>query len=187
MKDRIKKFRIFNIFQYDLEEEFLREMHRQGYAFEKISGIFIYNFKRVEAEDVVYKLDYPGVFRNVTDKDDYIQMFEDDGWEYLGENFEYTYFRKKTKDGINLDIFSDEESKRTVLERIFKKRFLILLLPLALLFISGYLMDFGASENLIFSTVGTFTKVAICILLIEYLWVTWSFFRIINKLKRKDV
>lgn len=154
MKDRIKKWKFFNIFEYDLEEEFLRDMHKKGYAYEKMTGLGRYSFEKVEPEDYIYKLDYPGEFRIASDKEDYLQIFKDSGWEYLGDNFEYTYFRKKAKEDVNLDIFSDEESKKFLLERIFKTRFM----PLMMIF--GFLLILNISHlELDFERASIFFKV----------------------------
>ncbi|MCR5123467.1 MAG: DUF2812 domain-containing protein, partial [Ruminococcus sp.] len=60
--------------------------------------------------NVVYKIGYNAV---KTDRDSYIQMFEDYGWEFVGEAANFYYFRKNA-DGVSheeLDIFSDDESR----------------------------------------------------------------------------
>lgn len=128
MSEKIKKIRFFNVFEYDLEEEYLREMHQKGYAYLNLSMIGVYEFNKTEPEDMIYKLDYPGNFRNQQDRDDYLQMFKDSGWEYLGQKYQYTYFRRKAIDGIELDIFSDNETRKQNLKGIFKDRFLPVLI-----------------------------------------------------------
>lgn len=138
MEKTIKKHRLFNIYQYDLEEKYLREMHNQGYKFEKITFISQYNFAKCQPEDVIYKLDFPGEFKNEEEKQDYLQLYRDSGWEYIGDFFDYSYFRKPN-DEKSIDIFSDDESKLEMIKKINKARsfplliiFLVALLPKAI-------------------------------------------------------
>ena len=58
-------------------------------------------------------------------------MFKDCGWEYILDYVGYSYFRKPASE-MNGDekIFCDENSKLEMLERVFKKR----LLPLLIIF-----------------------------------------------------
>lgn len=123
MKADQTKFRIFNIMQYDLEEDFLRGMHQKGYAFENLTCFGLYSFVRVTPQDVIYKLDFPEDFHTPEDHDDYIQLYTDSGWEYLFDRYQYSYFRKPA-DGPNDDIFSDDQSKLAMINRIAKYRFL---------------------------------------------------------------
>jgi hypothetical protein len=40
------------------EEIYLREMHKSGWKFVRVSGLGVYHFEECEPEDVVYQLDY---------------------------------------------------------------------------------------------------------------------------------
>lgn len=70
-------------------------------------------------KDVVYRLDY----KNSKATSDYKQMFQDYGWEYVGDCVSGLYFRKRSSeiqqenDG---EIFSDVESGVDMIQHILK-------------------------------------------------------------------
>lgn len=57
MADRVA-FRFWTITDYDKEEEFLREQHREGWRFKKYLIPGFYLFDRCRPEDVVYRVDF---------------------------------------------------------------------------------------------------------------------------------
>ncbi len=131
MAKRRKEFKWFTIVEYEKEQEYLREMHKHGWKFLLVTGLGMYHFEECEPADVVYQLDYNK--EGLAHKDEYVQMFEDCGWEYMQDFWGFSYFRKPV--GImNEDegIFCDDESRLQLLERIFKGR----LTPLLIVFCS---------------------------------------------------
>ena len=76
-----KALKFFSIFEYEKEQDYLRNMHKSGWKFVCISGFCVYHFEKCEPEDVIYQLDYNQ--EGIAHKDQYIKMFEDCGWEYL--------------------------------------------------------------------------------------------------------
>ncbi len=124
-----KQFRWFSIVEYEKEQDYLRAMHKQGWKFVKVSGFGIYSFEECEPQDVIYQLDYNQ--EGLANKAEYVQMFNDCGWEYLQDYVGYSYFRKNADetDGCE-EIFCDENSRLQMMERVFKGR----LLPLVILF-----------------------------------------------------
>lgn len=120
-----REFHYFVLTDYEIEEEYLRRMHNNGYKFVKVTLPGFYYFEPCEPEDVVYKLDFNP--KSEVDQKSYIQMYKDYGWEYLQDMNEYSYFRKRaadTKNQDDLEIFSDDMSKLDMLKRIFVKRML---------------------------------------------------------------
>ena len=124
-----KQFRWFTIFEYEKEEKYLREMHKSGWKFVKVNGFGTYHFEKCTPEDVVYQLDYNQDGNK--NKEEYVKLFSDCGWEYLQNYAGYTYFRKPAAE-MNGDesIFCDEESKLLMMERVLKGR----MTPLLILF-----------------------------------------------------
>lgn len=142
-KDTITKFKIFTISDYEKEEVYLREMANKGYHLENIDFPGFYKFRKGRPEDIVYRLDYSGY--KTDQKDQYVTMFQDYGWEYLLDFFGWSYFRKDAKEG-NIEIFSDNESRLGLVNRVFLTR----LLPLILIFIVVFLpkvQNFLRGEN----------------------------------------
>ena len=132
-----KEFRWFSIAQHVQEQDYLREQHKKGWKFVKVTGIGIYHFEKCEPEDVIYQLDYNQ--EGSAHKDEYLQMFADCGWEYIQEFVGYSYFRKSAAE-MNGDeeIFCDDESRLAMMERVYKGR----LLPLLVLFFACLMPQF---------------------------------------------
>lgn len=80
----LKQFRWFWAWDDDKEEAWLREMANKGWHFVSISGLGNHTFVQVQARDVVYRLDH---MPNDKDKVDYVQLFQDAGWDYAGQSF----------------------------------------------------------------------------------------------------
>ena len=121
-----KEFKYFTIAQYEQEQDYLSEMHRNGWKLVKITYPGFYFFEECEPEDVVYQLDFNA--EGIADKTEYIQIFEDGGWEHLFEFVGYSYFRKK-REGEQEDdsIFTDMASRVDMMKRVFKGRIFPLL------------------------------------------------------------
>lgn len=116
-----KTFRYFTIFEYEKEQNYLRNMHQAGWKFVKVSGFGIYHFEKCIPEDVIYQLDYNP--DGIKHKDEYVTMFSDCGWEYLQDYVGYSYFRKPASETIGTEeIFCDNDSRLQMLKRVYKDR-----------------------------------------------------------------
>ena len=132
-----KEFRYFSIFNHEKEQEYLQEQHRHGWKFVKVTGFGMYHFEECEPENVIYQLDFNQ--EKGEQKEEYIKLFEDCGWEYIQEYADYSYFRK-TVDNMNMEeeIFCDENSRLAMLERVYKGR----MLPMLVIFSACLLPQF---------------------------------------------
>ncbi|MGN0159854.1 MAG: DUF2812 domain-containing protein [Lachnospiraceae bacterium] len=129
MKDKKTVFKYFTIPEYNKEEQFLSAMHEAGWKLTHISFIGLYHFEKCEPEKVSYRLDYNP--EGINNKDEYVQMFSDCGWEYLFDYVGYSYFRKSSQNlQENEEIFCDDESKLDMMKRVFKGR----IVPLIIIF-----------------------------------------------------
>lgn len=132
-----KQYKYFTIFDYEKEQDYLRQMHRSGWRFVKVTGLGTYHFEKCQGQDVVYQLDYNQ--EGLANKEEYVQMFADCGWEYIQDIMGYRYFRKAvSEDGEAEGIFCDEQSRHQMLERVLKGR----MTPLLLLFCAVLLPQF---------------------------------------------
>ena len=132
-----KQFRWFTIFEYEKEQDYLRKMHKSGWKFVKVKGLGMYYFEKCAPQDVVYQLDYNK--DGLANKDEYLRMFDDCGWEYIQDYAGYSYFRKAvSEDGVADEIFCDEDSKLQMMQRVIKGR----MLPLLVLFFATLLPQF---------------------------------------------
>ncbi|MGT2846067.1 DUF2812 domain-containing protein [Streptococcus massiliensis] len=127
------KWRIFTIADYEREGKWLRSMHAQGWKFVGFNGFF--HFEECQPEDVVYKLDYCQLASE--ERDSYVQLFTDYGWEYIDTYVNFSYFRKPAKDVQQEeegDLYNPQ-SKTMMMQRIARQFAFILL---SMIF-SGYL------------------------------------------------
>lgn len=124
-----KTFKYFTIFAHEKEQDYLREMHRSGWKFVRVTGLGVYHFEKCHPEDVIYQLDYNQ--EGLDHKEEYVQMFHDCGWEYLQDFYGYSYFRKPASESKGSEeIFCDDYSKMQMLDRVRRGR----LLPLYIIF-----------------------------------------------------
>lgn len=122
-----KQIRYFSIYGYEREQNYLRKMHQSGWKLTKITGLCVYHFEECTPEDVIYQLDYN--WEGISNKEEYVKMFNDCGWEYIQDYVGYSYFRKPASDNnSNEEIFFDDESKLQMMERVFKGRMIPLLI-----------------------------------------------------------
>ena len=141
-----KQFRIFTIFEYEKEQDYLREMHKSGWKFVRLCGFGMYYFEKCTPEDVVYQLDYNA--EGLNNKDEYLKMFTDCGWEYLQDYVGYSYFRKPVSvNGETEEIFCDEESRMQMMERVIKGRMLPLLILFLVILLPQFITNIFTYQN----------------------------------------
>lgn len=131
-----KEIHFFTIADYKEEEIYLREQHKKGLKPTRFVLPCFYYFEKCEPEDVIYQLDFSnGESRN----QEYIQIYQDTGWEYLFDVNGWSYFRKPAAetDGEE-EIYSDKESKVMHVDKIVKRR----MLPLLVIFLCCVIPNF---------------------------------------------
>lgn len=149
-----KEFHYFTIFNHEKEEAFLRQRHKEGWKFTKVTGIGMYHFEKCDPEDYVYQLD----FRNGTeaDKDEYLQLFSDCGWEYVFVFAGYSYFRKKASEMTeDEEIFNDNTSKMEMMDRVYKGRLTPLLILFCATLLPQFIVNLSAGNKVAAATSGS--------------------------------
>ena len=143
MGKRQTKIRFFTIADYNEEQTWLEEQHKNGWKLVKVTAPCFFTFEECGAEAVSYRLE----FNQTKVTDDYLQMYEDYGWEYIGECMNWSYFRKSvvedTVEGEN-EIFSDDESRLNMIDRIVHTRLIpviVALIPVIFLNIRSMLEE----------------------------------------------
>ncbi len=116
-----KTHKWWTIFEYEKEEDYLREMHKKGWKLVKVKGLTTHVFEKCTPEDVIYRLDFNQ--EGIKNRDEYVTMFNDFGWEFIEDYSGFAYFRKPA-DAPETDesIFCDDESKLDMLKNIIKGR-----------------------------------------------------------------
>lgn len=170
-----KQFKWFTVFEYEKEQNYLREMHKSGWKFVKVTGLGMYHFEKRISQDVVYQLDYNK--DGLAHKDEYLKMFDDCGWEYIQDFFGYSYFRKVVaEDGVAEEIFCDEESRFQMMQRVLKGR----MLPLLVIFLAVLLPQFIFN---LFSYHNYFVATFIGVILVMYISIFTMCFTKYNQYK----
>lgn len=177
----VRKYRMFNIFQYDQEADFLSEMHRQGYAFVKYSPPFTYIFDLTEPQEVTYQLVYK---KDHQDDDTFLQMMADYGFAHLGEYLDYYYFRQPT-DQVGQVFFMDQENQINQMQQIMRNRLLPILLfifILAVVNINDQDSAHALSEGII-----TIINLMFTLYLIIIAWVGYHYFRLKKRIENGEL
>jgi hypothetical protein len=115
-KAMVTKFKWFWAWQDEAEENWLERMSQSGYYLASLGLPGFYTFSVAEPRNYVYRLDYQ-TFRK-KDKGEYLQLFQDAGWEHVGEMSAWQYFRKEAKIDETPEIFTDVESKIAKYRRV---------------------------------------------------------------------
>lgn len=137
MEDKKTVFKLFSIFQYQQEEEYLSSMHEMGWKLTRIVFPGFYHFERCSPGNTAYRLDYNQ--EGIKNKAEYVQMFSDCGWDYLFDFAGYSYFFKEGgQNQEKEEIFCDDASRYDMMKRVFKGR----IIPLILLFVLGILPQY---------------------------------------------
>ena len=145
MGKRQTKIRFFTIADYNEEQTWLEEQHKNGWKLAKVTAPCFFTFEECVPEEVSYRLE----FNKGKVTDDYLQMYEDYGWEYIGECMNWSYFRKlvvkSAVEGEN-EIFSDDESRLNMIDRIVHTRLIpviVALIPVISINIRSMLEESG--------------------------------------------
>lgn len=91
-----KEMKIFTLSEYEEEEQYLNQMARSGYLFEKVTLPGVYHFRKIAPVNMVYRIDFNP--KKKEDWDSYKQMYQDYGWTYIQDLNEYSYFCKVAED-----------------------------------------------------------------------------------------
>ena len=110
MRERKTEFRFFTVAEWEKEEAYLSQRHREGWRFTGVRLPGVYGFERCAPQEVVYRLDYNPEAR--AHREDYVQMFRDCDWEYVQDYMGYSYFRKPAPASErDAEIFCDDASR----------------------------------------------------------------------------
>lgn len=119
------EFKWFWAWDDEKEEAYLHDMALSGWYFVSVLFPGKYNFEQGEPRNDVFRLDF---LPDPKDKDNYLQLFEDAGWDHVGEFGSWQYFRKTALSDEVPEIFTDNESKQKKYSRVLL--FLIIFFPI---------------------------------------------------------
>ena len=115
-KTEITKFKWFWAWQGEAEEAWLEEMSQKGYHLSSVGLPGFYTFSTGDPRHYTYHLDFR-VFQK-KDGADYLQRFEEAGWEYLRQVSAWQYFRKEVAGEAPIEGFTDVDSRISRYKRV---------------------------------------------------------------------
>jgi hypothetical protein len=107
--------RMFWAWSNEKEERWLSRMAREGWHLAAPRGVY-YRFEKGAPADVVYRLDYQNPKK--ADRNEYLNLFRDAGWDHAGEFANWQYFRTAAGDGPPPEIHTDPESRMAMYRRV---------------------------------------------------------------------
>ncbi len=106
MNHTTNKFRWFWAWDDEREEAWLSQMAAQGFHLVSPNPFGYYTFCQGEPRQVAYRLDYATSKYNTAE---YYQLFQDAGWEHVGQMGGWQYWRKPIPSGQEApEIFTDK-------------------------------------------------------------------------------
>ena len=139
-KTILHKIKWFWPWQDDAEEVWLRAMSLQGLSLAKAGLCGYYTFQAGPPADYVYRLDYQTQAKK--ELPDYLQLFQDAGWEHVTQLSSWHYFRKLNQPGKEPQIFTDVDSRIAKYQRLLE----VLSLPAAAFVVFLNLIDFAPAS-----------------------------------------
>ena len=131
-KEIVTGYHWFWAWEDEKEENWLGEMSARGWHLESLGFPGIYHFKCGEPRPFVYRMDFNSPRLN--NREEYFRLFSDSGWEYIGKQGGWKYFRKEKNPGETSEIFTDRDSKADKYRRLLA--YLACLLPLMILLLT---------------------------------------------------
>jgi hypothetical protein len=180
MKNTKTLFRFYTLFEYEEEEAFLENQHKNGWKVVDFKLPGFYKFEKCEPENMLYRIDFTN--ENGSKNAEYQQMFADNGWEFLWSVNGFSIFRKplaaNTNDNSN-EIFSDNSSRLQMLQKIQQRR----LLPLVTIFLCAVVPNFIKGINGDFGST-IFDNIFTVFFGLMFVLYTYVFIKSLSKIKK---
>jgi hypothetical protein len=107
------RWRYFFVHEDPKQEAWLEEQARRGLHLVR-PGLFRFAFAQGEPRQEKYRLDFQ-TLRGAA-REEYLALFRDAGWEFLGQVANRYYFRARP-DALSPEIFTDVESRKERIRR----------------------------------------------------------------------
>jgi len=109
-------YKVFAMWNFDKEEQWLNEMAAQGLSLVNVAP-FRYDFEETDMGAYQVRLEMLADLPSNPKSQNYIRFLEETGVEHIGTIFRWVYFRKGTEEAP-FDLFSDIESRIAHLNRM---------------------------------------------------------------------
>jgi len=106
-------WRFFLAHQDRKQEAWFEEQARKGWHLRR-PGLFGFTFEEGQSREERFRIDYHAL--RGKKRAEYLALFRDSGWDFLGESANRYYFRARPE-ALSPEIFSDPESRRDRIRR----------------------------------------------------------------------
>lgn len=113
--ERRRHCRWFWPWQDSRESGWLEEQSRRGWHLASY-GFLVYTFVKGEPKDYIYRFDLAPTGR--TQREDYLRLFRDAGWEHVASCGGWEYFRAQPGTTMSSEIYTDRESRTAKYRRL---------------------------------------------------------------------
>ena len=173
-------WRLFLAYEDQNQEAWLEALAQQGWHLSR-PGLFRFTFTQGEPSLNRYRLDYQ-MLRG-RQRDEYLDLFRDAGWDLLGEVSNRYYFKART-DAFCPEVFSDPESRRDRIRRELRLLGGILAIEgwnLSILFGMG-IRDFHRKDPFfdVLLPIGLATLLALAVVTVMTGWCVWKLARVLR-------
>ncbi len=107
----------------DREEAWLSQMAQEGWHLQSLGLPGEYTFVAGEPRQDVYRLDY---IIDRKEYQNYLQLFQDAGWEHIGQMGGWQYFKTRMQGSRVPEIYTDNASKQQKYARLMLLLFIFL-------------------------------------------------------------
>ena len=182
----LKRYKWFWPWQDEKEEAWLEEMSQTGWHLKSVALPCAYSFNKGEPSRCTYRLDYMPAQK--AQFQEYLQIFQDAGWVYVGEMSNWRYWRKQTVNGETHEIFTDMESKIRKYRRLlgYMAFFLALMVFLGMN-VFRTPAGFDPDYRPVLSAIYLLPKICYAVIIPIYLVVVVQLLRRIDQLKKKTL
>ena len=182
----LKRTKWFWPWQDEKEESWLGEMSHTGWHLKSVHLPCVYTFSKGDPTHRIYRLDYMPLTKEKNNE--YLQIFQDAGWEYVGEMSNWRYWSKLVAPGETTEIFTDNESKIRKYQRLlaYMAFFLFLMIFLGMnMFFNSTTID--PEDGLLINGVYMIMRILYALIIPIYIVVVVKLLRRISQLKKKHL
>jgi len=180
MNEIVNKSKWFWAWQDDKEEEWLGKMSRQGLHLQHPGVFGQYTFEQGAPNEFAYRLDFVTISKKNAD---YYQLFQDAGWEHVGEVGGWQYWRKEVVDGKVPEIFTDNASKIQKYQRLIG--FMVIFFPIYVVLLTNYNNRVSMQSSGFISTLYEITFFLFFVIVMVLVFAMLKIMQRISTLKRK--
>lgn len=189
MNKDIKRIILTNpVWEIEKVIKICNEQSKDGFQLEKVKVIGKSLFKKDTNKRYVYCVDFNlATMKKGKKREDYLEMFREQGWEFVDKTFNgFSFFRKEYKEELtneDYEIYTDYESFKEFYSRIEKllKTLLSIFIPVELLAIICFIICAVIDELSIIETLIVPLVITIGILLPGILFLSYGLMKIRKK------